>query len=75
MASASTTLGSIPRDWSGFQVRFRYHSSRYEITVENPRGAARGVSHLELDGTTLSDLTRVVLTDDGGAHQVRVVLG
>jgi cyclic beta-1,2-glucan synthetase len=66
---------SIPRDWSGFSISFRYHSTRYEITVENPRGAARGVSHLELDGVARSDLTKVELVDDKDTHHVRVVLG
>ena len=34
----------IPRAWRGFEITFRYHSSRYEIVVENPHGrCARGV--------------------------------
>ena len=34
----------IPRAWRGFEITFRYHSSRYEIVVENPhRCCARGV--------------------------------
>jgi cyclic beta-1,2-glucan synthetase len=66
---------SIPRDWSGFTIHFRYHSARYEVTVENPRGAARGVSHVELDGMALPDITTIALADDGVTHRVRVVLG
>src|SRR5256886_2186064 len=34
----------IPRAWRGFEITFRYHSSRYEIVVENPHNVARGVS-------------------------------
>ena len=44
----------IPRAWRGFDIRFRYHSARYEITVENPRGVTRGVSRVELDGAPLA---------------------
>ena len=43
----------IPRAWRDFAIAFRYHSARYEIGVENPRGATRGVSHCELDGAVL----------------------
>jgi cyclic beta-1,2-glucan synthetase len=40
----------IPCAWQGFTIAFRYHSARYVIVVENPRGATRGVSHVEVDG-------------------------
>ena len=40
----------IPRAWPGFEIDFRYHSSRYEIVVENPHGVSRGVASAELDG-------------------------
>ena len=33
----------IPRAWRRFDITFRYHASRYEITVENPRGVTRGM--------------------------------
>jgi cyclic beta-1,2-glucan synthetase len=64
----------IPRAWPGFQIRFRYHSARYEIRVENPKGVMRGVAHVELDGAPL-DGAAITLLDDGATHQVRVVLG
>ena len=44
----------IPRAWPGFEIAFRYHSSRYEIVVENPHGVTRGVSAIELDGAALA---------------------
>jgi len=66
----------IPRTWPGFEVTFRYHSSRYEIVVENPHGVSRGVSFVELDGTPLSGgVARIPLADDSATHRVRVVLG
>ena len=43
----------IPRAWRGFEIAFRYHSSRYEIAVENPQGVTRGVSTVEVDGVSL----------------------
>jgi cyclic beta-1,2-glucan synthetase len=76
-----TTLAinpTIPRAWPSYEITFRYHAAEYAITVENPRGAMRGVTAVELDGSPLP------VTKDGGAeiglvtegtHTVRVVLG
>jgi cyclic beta-1,2-glucan synthetase len=66
----------IPKEWPRFEIVFRYRSGRYEIVVENPTGVSRGVAYAELDGKVLpGGPTRVPLTDDGGAHRVRVILG
>jgi len=66
----------IPRAWRGFEITFRYHASRYKITVENPRGVTRGISTVEVDGTPLaSGSAGLPLTDDGATRRVRVVLG
>ncbi len=66
----------VPRAWPGFEVVFRYRSTRYEITVENPSGASRGIAHLEFDGVALEECKgQVMLKDDGATHQIRVTLG
>jgi len=66
----------MPRAWRSFEITFRYHSSRYEIFVENPQGVARGVLSVELDGTALTGGSmHIPLNDDGSTHHVRVVLG
>ncbi len=69
---------TIPRAWPSYQVTFRYHSALYTLSVENPRGAARGVTAAELDGAPLPVLARgaaeVALVKEGN-HQIRVVLG
>lgn len=64
----------IPADWKQYQLFYRYRSSRYEITVENPKGKQRGVARIELDGTVLPP-GDVPLQDDGQVHEVRVTLG
>jgi cyclic beta-1,2-glucan synthetase len=56
-------------------MRFRYHSTTYNIRIENPSGVSRGVTLLEMDGKTQPNLPNVQLVDDGGEHQVRVVMG
>jgi cyclic beta-1,2-glucan synthetase len=65
----------IPRAWRYFEISFRYHSSRYELVVENPHGTTRGVSSAELDGTPLEEKVKIPLADDGATHRVRVILG
>ncbi|MFZ3215574.1 MAG: glucoamylase family protein [Candidatus Acidiferrales bacterium] len=65
----------IPRNWPGYSIEFRYHSSIYKITVENPSNVARGVALTELDGNLLAGSATIHLTDDGKVHQVRIVLG
>ncbi|HEX6146994.1 MAG TPA: glucoamylase family protein [Acidimicrobiia bacterium] len=65
----------VPRAWRGFDIDFRYHSSRYEIQVTNPHGVTRGVAGLTLDGVDLPPGSELELVDDGATHQVRVTLG
>ena len=70
----------IPADWPGFTATLQYRSARYEITVENPSGACRGITELELDGAVSSDAdpgTRasVPLKDDHQSHKIRAVMG
>jgi cyclic beta-1,2-glucan synthetase len=65
----------VPRAWRGFDIDFRYHSSRYEIQVSNSQGVTRGVSGLALDGVDLPPGSELELVDDGATHQVRVTLG
>jgi cyclic beta-1,2-glucan synthetase len=65
----------IPKSWPGFEIAFRYHSARYDISVENPRGVNRGVSGIHLDGQALQSGNAIPLSDNGTNHKVEVVLG
>ena len=65
----------IPRNWSHYTIRFRYHSATYQITVENPSNVCRGVAMLEVDGHRQPGASGVVLADDGATHSVRVLMG
>ncbi len=66
----------ISRSWPSYEIAFRYHAARYELRVENPRGVARGVAQIELDGIELPAGQREVpLSPDQGIHRIRVVLG
>ncbi len=64
----------IPRAWPGYEITFRYHSARYRLSVENPRGAMRGVTSISLDGGPVTG-SGIPLADDGREHEIAVVLG
>ena len=63
--------GTGPR----FSVKFRYHSSVYNIQVENPSSVTRGVALTEVDGKLMPGSTNISLVDDGASHVIRVVMG
>jgi len=65
----------IPRAWPGFELVFRYGSARYDLVVENPRDASRGVSSVEVDGVSLDGDLSIRLADDRTTHRIRIVLG
>jgi cyclic beta-1,2-glucan synthetase len=65
----------VPRSWPSYSMKFRYHSTLYNIQVENPSGVTRGVALTELDGKILPGASHIPLNDDGMVHTIRVVLG
>ena len=58
----------------GYEIAWRVHDTRYDISVSNPERRCRGVARAELDGGVVNAAT-ILLIEDGGIHQVRVVLG
>ena len=66
----------IPKAWPGYEMTVRYRSARYEITVDNPDGAGRGILSAECDGAPITERPlRLPLIDDAGVHRIRVRLG
>ena len=65
---------TLPTEWSGFTVRYRYHSTPYEIVVENPDHVSHGVVSVELDGQTVTNHA-ICLEDDSTPHTLRICLG
>jgi cyclic beta-1,2-glucan synthetase len=64
----------IPQAWPGFRLTWRFGATRYAIEVANPEGRARGVAEALLDGTPV-DPRAIPLKDDGGRHELKVLLG
>jgi cyclic beta-1,2-glucan synthetase len=66
----------IPKSWPGFEIVYRHGSATYQIHVDNPHGATRGIAQAMLDGVALDGAPpRCRLEDDGKTHCVRIVLG
>jgi len=66
----------LPTHWPEAEVSFQHRSTRYEIRIENPWGAHRGIVAATLDGVALPcDAVSIALADDGAVHRVRLVLG
>ena len=66
----------IPRAWPGFEISLRYGAARYVIRVENPAGVGRGVGFAMIDRAVIMERPlRLLLVDDGAAHELQVRLG
>jgi cyclic beta-1,2-glucan synthetase len=66
----------IPRSWSGFEFTYKHGSSRYRISVKNPRGVNRGIAQASMDGVNLpAGACAISLIDDGRYHYGQVTLG
>ncbi|PYO10032.1 MAG: carbohydrate-binding protein [Gemmatimonadetes bacterium] len=62
----------IPAKWKEFTVEYRFRSSTYEITVENPDGLQCGSVELAIDGRSVEKA--IDLIDDGKRHRVTASL-
>jgi len=64
----------IPHEWTGFKVDYRFGSTHYKISVENPNSINQGVKQVLLDENVLAAGV-IPLLDDGQLHEVRIVMG
>jgi cyclic beta-1,2-glucan synthetase len=64
----------IPSVWPEYALEWRVRTTRYRIVVENPEHRSQGIALAELDGRPVNAYA-IPLQDDGGEHEVRVVLG
>jgi len=64
----------IPTVWPQFSFEWRAGRTRYRILVLNPGHVCCGVGSATLDGASV-DATAIPLHDDGGLHEVTVVIG
>jgi cyclic beta-1,2-glucan synthetase len=66
----------IPKAWPGFEIVFRHRTATYQIRVDNPQGATRGIVSATMDGVAVNGpQPRFKLDDDAKTHSVHIVLG
>jgi cyclic beta-1,2-glucan synthetase len=66
----------IPRSWQGFDVAYRYRSSNYQLSIENPHGVSRGIARAVVDGAQVPNSPcEILLVDDGATHVGKITLG
>ena len=61
-------------EWSHFEITYRFRSTTYAISVENPTQAESGAAGVWLDDQ-LQEGNSIALADDNLTHHVRVVVG
>jgi cyclic beta-1,2-glucan synthetase len=64
----------IPTAWPHYTLEWRVGRTRYRFTVSNPEHRCCGIASAELDGIPV-DVRAIPLKDDGGVHEVTIVLG
>jgi cyclic beta-1,2-glucan synthetase len=63
----------IPPSWPSLTFTFRRRGTRYRVAIDNPDRHERGVRHVLLDGAACA-ADAIPLLDDGGTHEVSIVL-
>ncbi|HET9373276.1 MAG TPA: glucoamylase family protein [Vicinamibacterales bacterium] len=64
----------VPTVWTEFRLDWQIGNTRYHFVIENPLRWSRGVASAELDGAPVEP-DAIPLTESGGRHEVRIVLG
>jgi cyclic beta-1,2-glucan synthetase len=64
----------IPAVWPQYSMEWTIGRTRYHVTVTNPEHCSQGIRMAELDGIPV-DARAIPLEDDGGSHEVTIVLG
>lgn len=60
----------LPKDWKQIKIVYTYHTSPYEIVIENPERLESGKVALELDGISIEG-KEISLIDDGKKHIIK----
>jgi cyclic beta-1,2-glucan synthetase len=63
----------IPKDWSGYEIHYRFGNTTYHLRVENSDGQNGNGKEITVDGKNVGD--EIMLEDDGLEHHVIVALG
>jgi N,N'-diacetylchitobiose phosphorylase len=62
----------VPAEWKAFSITRRWRGATYEIEVENPDGAMKGVKQIYLNGNAVHAIPAMAA---GTVNKVRIVMG
>jgi len=65
----------IPSNWDGFRVMRRFRGATYDIRVENPSGAEKGLKELTVNGEAADPAAPVPAAVPGSRVSVEAVMG
>lgn len=55
----------IPKDWKSYQVTRKFRGATYDIRINNPNGANKGIKKLTLDGEEIEETNIIPLQAEG----------
>lgn len=61
----------LPKEWERISLHYQYHSTRYDIVIENVPPIEIGKISIELDGKK-QEVEEISLTNDGHVHQIKI---
>jgi cyclic beta-1,2-glucan synthetase len=64
---------SLPKEWTQYQINYRYGSSLYHILVKQGQDNEDGKNQITMGGNVLTD-GLIPLSDDGQTHEVVVII-
>lgn len=63
----------IAKTWKEYEIKYKYKTSIYNITVKNKDGKNTGVEKFLLNGTEVKD-KKIPLSDDGKIYQIQIFM-
>lgn len=64
----------IPKKWGGFQLKYKFEDTYYDIEILNPSHVSMGILSTRLDGLDLNENV-ISMIDDGLNHMVVITMG
>lgn len=63
----------ISKNWKEYQIKYKYKTSIYHISVNNKNGKNTGVERFILNGNEIKD-KKIPLSDDGKIYNIQIFM-
>jgi cellobiose phosphorylase len=64
----------IPKNWSGFDIKYKFKNTLYIIEVKNPDRINKGVKKVIVDNKEIEG-NKISLVNDKNKHYIEVIMG